>query len=68
MAHDEKAAHSLYEEISKKSGVSQQDVQKVLGVLGVDNHFDDAAKALGAAPALKDLLLGFHLNKGTVMV
>lgn len=63
-----KAKHSLCEEIAKSSGVSVDNVEKVLTALGIDHHIEEATKALGAAPKLNDVLIGFHTSKNSIMV
>ena len=62
------AKRDLVAQIARDSGVAEDEVSKVLGVLGIDNHLEEAVRLLGAAPTLPDLLLGFHVSESTVMV
>lgn len=59
---------AIYSEIARQSGVAEDDVRKVMEVLGINNHFDEVTELIGASPNFKDLLLGFHLSKSGVAV
>ncbi len=59
---------AIYSEISRQSGVGEDDVRKVMEVLGIDNHFEEVTDLLGKTPKFNDLLLGYHLSKSGVAV
>jgi hypothetical protein len=61
-------SQELFSEISKKSGVPEEDVRKVLGVLGIEKNLDEASKLIGKRPGLAHLLVGFRISPGTVTV
>jgi len=58
----------LYGEISEKTGVPVEHVQKVLEVLGIERHFNEAAEHLGATPGLKEVMLGYRISRSTIAV
>jgi hypothetical protein len=63
------AIQKIASDIATEAGIAEEDVQKVLNVLGIDGHqFDDAAKLLGVPPTLRNIRLGFKISKSTVAV
>lgn len=66
MADDHK--NQLVAEIARASSVAESDVRKVLDALGIDNHLDEAARHIGAAPSMKNILLGFHISESGILV
>ncbi len=58
----------LYGDISSLSGVAEEEVRKVLEVLGIDHHIDEVTKYLGAVPTLNEVFLGYHISPSTVTV
>lgn len=58
----------LYSQISRRTGVAEADVQKILETLGVDKHFDEASRLLGATPNVGNVIIGFRVSPSTVSV
>jgi hypothetical protein len=58
----------LYSEVAAESGVSSADVRKVLAVLGIDKHFDEAVEHLGEEPTLKEIFVAYRISKSAVVV
>jgi len=58
----------IYQQLAQQSGVSADDVRRVLSALGVDRRLEAATRLTGKAPSASDLRLGFKISEGTVMV
>jgi hypothetical protein len=58
----------LYAEVAKKAGVNENDVKKVMEVLGIHKHFDEATRLIGSSPSLDHLLIGFRVSPSSVTV
>jgi hypothetical protein len=58
----------LYAQVSKRTGVAEADVKKIMEALGVDKHFDEASRLLGATPNVGNIIIGFRVSPSTVSV
>jgi hypothetical protein len=60
---------TIYSDLSRQTGVSRDDVAKVMEALGIESHqLDSAIEILGDTLALKNVRLGFKVSHSTVAV